>query len=193
MMNFEDVGLVHLKPYIYYRVKQPEPGEPMSETLKIGELARRSGCPVETIRYYEREDLVQAPLRSSGNYRIYGEKHLERLLFIRHCRHLDMTLDEVRRLLRFCDSPLESCFEVNALLDEHIGHVAERVAELQALEKRLKQLRRLCRQAQASKDCGILNELAHASADDSRRSRTTGHVRGAHGRVPAGKDGGRPG
>lgn len=158
----------------------------MGQGLKIGELAMRSDCAIETIRYYEREGLLQQPLRTAGNYRIYGEKHLERLLFIRHCRYLDMTLDEIRQLLKFCEAPQESCFEVNALLDEHIGHVAERVAELQALEKRLKQLRRMCRQAQASKDCGILNELAH-DASVSRQSRTTGHVRGTHGRVTAGK------
>ena len=159
----------------------------MSETLKIGELAKRSDCPVETIRYYEREGLLQKPLRSAGNYRIYDKKHVERLLFIRHCRHLDMTLDEIKRLLKFCDSPQESCVEVNALLDEHIGHVAERVAELQALEKHLKQLRRLCRQVQASKDCGILNELAHAFPEYSKRAHVVGHVRGAHGPGAAGK------
>ena len=159
----------------------------MSQRLQIGELAQRSDCAVETVRYYERQGLLPEPLRSAGNYRIYGEKHVERLLFIRHCRYLDMTLEEVKRLLKFCDAPQESCFEVNALLDEHIGHVAERMAELRMLEKRLKQLRRLCKQVQASKDCGILNELAHASSDDSRRTRVTGHVRGAHGPSAAGK------
>ena len=159
----------------------------MRQNLKIGELARRADCPVETIRYYEREGLLSQAVRSSGNYRIYNEKQVERLLFIRHCRYLDMALDEVKLLLKFCDAPRESCFEVNALLDEHIGHVAERVTELQALEKRLKQLRRMCKRAQATKDCGILNELTNAASHVPRHSRTTGHVRGTHGRAAPAK------
>lgn len=159
----------------------------MSNSLMIGELSRRTDCPVETIRYYEREGLLPQAARNSANYRVYSEIHLERLLFIRHCRHLDMALDEIKLLLKFCDAPQKSCFEVNALLDEHIGHVAERVAQLQGLEKRLKQLRRMCLQAQTARECGILNELVHAASDVARKSRTTGHVRGTHGRVAAAK------
>lgn len=159
----------------------------MSDTLKIGDLAHRTDCPVETIRYYEREGLLPQAARNPGNYRVYSDKHIERLLFIRRCRHLDMALDEIKLLLKFCDAPQESCFEVNALLDEHIGHVAERVAQLQGLEKRLKQLRRMCLQAQTASECGILNELANAASDVPRKSRATGHVRGAHARVAAGK------
>ena len=68
--------------------------------MHIGELARRTGIQVETIRYYEREGLLPEPARSDGNYRVYGPGHLEQLQFIRHCRSLDMSLDEVRTLLR---------------------------------------------------------------------------------------------
>lgn len=157
----------------------------MSKGLKIGELARRADCPVETVRYYEREGLLPVAVRSPGNYRIYNEKHAERLLFIRHCRYLDMALEEVKLLLKFCDAPQQSCLEVNAPLDRHIGHVAERVTELQALERRLKQLRRMCKQAQSIKDCGILNELTLAASDARRQLRTAGHVRGTHGRAVA--------
>jgi len=102
--------------------------------MKIGELARLAGSNVETIRYYEREGLLPIPGRSEGNYRIYGPMHQERLTFIRHCRGLDMTLDEIRTLLHFKESPEENCGEVNRLLDDHIGHVVRRIGELQALE-----------------------------------------------------------
>ena len=87
----------------------------MSNSLKIGELAKRTGCLVETIRYYEREGLLLEPARSEGNYRLYTDIHVERLQFIRHCRVLDMTLEEIRNLLRFRDAPDENCREVNAL------------------------------------------------------------------------------
>ena len=71
--------------------------------MKIGELATATQTPVDTIRYYEREGLLPAAPRSSGNYRLYRTEHVERLGFIRHCRSLDMTLREIRVLLRFKD------------------------------------------------------------------------------------------
>ena len=101
--------------------------------MKIGELAARADTQVETIRYYEREGLLPAAPRTDGNYRIYGDEHLERLAFIRHCRSLDMTLDEIRVLLRFKDDPEADCGDVDALLDEHIGHVAARIRNLRQL------------------------------------------------------------
>jgi Cd(II)/Pb(II)-responsive transcriptional regulator len=131
----------------------------MRDSLKIGELAQRTGCLVETIRYYEREDLVPEPIRSKGNYRLYTETDVERVQFILHCRSLDMTLEEIRRLLRFREVPNENCTEINALLDEHIGHVSNRIAELKLLQKKLKALRSLCQQTRSVKDCGILRSL----------------------------------
>jgi Cd(II)/Pb(II)-responsive transcriptional regulator len=130
--------------------------------FKIGELATRAGCLVETVRYYERQQLLPAPSRSAGNYRLYGEAHLEQMQFIRHCRALDMTLEEIRSLLRFKGAPEENCGEVNLLLDKHIGHVANRIEELKRLQIQLNGLRNLCSSAQATKDCGILHALATA-------------------------------
>jgi Cd(II)/Pb(II)-responsive transcriptional regulator len=147
--------------------------------MKIGELATATGTQVETIRYYEREGLLPETTRTEGNYRIYGEVHAERLSFIRHCRSLDMTLDEIRVLLRFKDAPTENCGEVNALLDEHIGHVAARIRELRSLERQLKGLRELCQEAQEASHCGILNELARQGSEGSAVN-STGHVHGTH-------------
>ena len=100
--------------------------------MKIGELASAAKTQVETIRYYEREGLLPQAPRSDGNYRIYGPQHVERLAFVRHCRSLDMTLDEIRVLLRYKDAPQAECGEVNALLDEQIGHVTQRIRERSA-------------------------------------------------------------
>jgi len=149
--------------------------------VRIGELAKTTGCQVETIRYYEREALLPEPDRSGGNYRRYGEEHLERLRFIRHCRSLAMSLEEIRLLLQFRDAPEDKCDEVNSLLDEHIGHIADRIAELRALEKQLRALRSLCRSAQAAKDCGILKELAATEGTKPRRR----NVRRGHGNLDA--------
>ena len=109
--------------------------------MKIGELAKQTGTQVETIRFYEREGLLPEAARTEGNYRVYSQAHVERLAFVRNCRNLDMTLNEIRALLSFKDAPSENCSDVNSLLDEHIGHVAERIRELRVLEKTLKALR----------------------------------------------------
>ena len=134
----------------------------MPQTYRIGDLAARLSVPVETIRYYEREGLLPKPARSEGNYRLYAEGELTRLEFILHCRTLDMTLQEIRTLLKLRDAPEQGCAEVNALLDEHIGHVTERMRALKRLHIELKALRAHCEVPSASKDCGILQELAIA-------------------------------
>ena len=132
----------------------------MSDGMRIGRLARETGCQVATIRYYEKERLLPDPARSDGNYRLYGDPQVQRLRFIRHCRSLDMSLQEVRALLRLRDTPEEKCGEVNDLLDRHIEHVANRIAELKGLEKELKELRGLCTIARATKDCRVLRSLS---------------------------------
>lgn len=139
--------------------------------MKIGDLAAESHTPVETIRYYEREGLLPAPARTAGNFRVYEDGHLQRLRFIRHCRGLDMSLDEVRTLLRHRDRPDDSCGDVNALLDEHIGHVSRRIRELRALERELRQLRQRCGEVRPAERCGILAGLADAAAGDPRPRR----------------------
>lgn len=136
----------------------------MPATLKIGELSKRTGCQVETIRFYEQEGLLPPPARSQGNYRLYADEHVERLQFIRHCRSLDMALDDVRTLLQLRDAPNESCATVNTMLDQHIVQVSNRIAELKVLEAQLKVLRSQCQTGHAVKDCGILHGLTHADA-----------------------------
>lgn len=148
--------------------------------MRIGELARKTGVEADNIRYYEKEGLLPAPSRQINGYRAYGQAHLDRLAFIRHCRSLDMTLAEIRVLLRFRDAPEANCGEVNALLDEHIGHVVVRIEELQQLEKELRKLRRQCRQAKAAQACGILAGIAKESGKANTPGKLRRHVAGAH-------------
>lgn len=147
--------------------------------MKIGELAAASDTAVETIRYYEREGLLPEPARTESNYRTYRDEHLVRLRFIRQARNLDMSLDEVRVLLRFKDSPRENCGDVNAVLDEHIDHVSRRLKELRGLEKELKALRAQCGEAREAQECGILEGLARAS-NTPKKARIQ-HLKGVHG------------
>lgn len=146
--------------------------------MKIGQLASATDTPVETIRFYEREGLLPVAPRTAGNYRVYGEAHVRRLSFIRHCRALDMALAEVRALLRLQDAPDADCAGVNDLLDAHIDHVAQRIAELRELERQLHVLRARCPVVHATEDCGILRGLAADTAPQvPARSK---HVHGVH-------------
>ena len=148
--------------------------------MRIGELARQAGCPVETVRYYEREGLLPLANRSEGNnYRVYDHTHLERLLFIRRCRALDMTQDEIRVLLAALDSPEADCETVNRLLDAHLAHVEARIAELDRLRGQLESLRQACRTASAARDCGILQQLNRAGETPASPA-----ADGAHSHIP---------
>ncbi|HDZ58099.1 MAG TPA: Cd(II)/Pb(II)-responsive transcriptional regulator [Pseudomonas xinjiangensis] len=146
--------------------------------MKIGELATKTGCKVETVRYYEREGLLSAPGRSEGNYRLYTSAHLDRLTFIRNCRTLDMTLDEIRQLLNFRDHPVENCAGVNELVDDHIEHVSTRIAALQALHSQLIDLRHRCLESREAAQCQILGQLGDRSSLEE--SPTTSHVGRSH-------------
>ncbi|MCC7330474.1 MAG: Cd(II)/Pb(II)-responsive transcriptional regulator [Gammaproteobacteria bacterium] len=151
--------------------------------MRIGDLARVTRTSVETIRFYERVGLLPMPRRSSGNYRMYDATHEERLQFIRNCRSLDMTLDEVRLLLATKDDPDRGCTDVHGLLDEHIEHVTSRIADLTALEQTLRALRLKCGESRPGGECGILTGLP---ADGARRVSGESHVAGSR-KSPAGR------
>ena len=153
----------------------------MNRAITIGALARDADCPPETIRYYERAGLLPTATRTAGNYRVYGPAHLERLVFIRNCRWLDMTLDEIKQLLRFRDQPQSECGAAHALIDEHIAHIGERIAELGQLQTQLQALRLQCQPAGDAKKCGILDRLEQKSPGSPPGKKARAHVRGVHG------------
>ncbi len=128
--------------------------------MKIGELAQMAQCTVETIRYYEKEGLLSAPARTAGNYRSYDSSHLERLRFIRNCRALAMTHEEIHTLLDLMFRHAEDCGSVNQLLDQHIAHVDVRITELTQLKQQLGLLRERCQNRQSVDTCGLLQGLA---------------------------------
>lgn len=130
--------------------------------LKIGELAKLSGCQVVTIRYYEKEGLLPPPERTNSNYRLYSEGDVERLHFIRRCRLHGMNLAEIRKLLAFKDNPTVSCAWVNDLVDKHIADVESQIASLQHLKKHLEALRHACA-GDHVQGCGIIDSLDHGS------------------------------
>jgi len=135
--------------------------------MKIGEISKATGIAVETIRYYEKIELVPAPDREASGYRSYRQHHLDRLLFIRRCRNLDMAQDEIRDLIRLADQPDADCSQVDALLARHLVHVRERLDELRSLEETLSDLQKACSEGSTVAECGILGGLLSESPAES--------------------------
>ncbi|NVN91599.1 MAG: Cd(II)/Pb(II)-responsive transcriptional regulator [Desulfuromonadales bacterium] len=135
--------------------------------MKIGELAQRSACSVETVRFYEREGLLQAPTRDTNGYRRYTDAHLVQLNFIRHCRSLGMGLPEVRTLRSLQAHPELACDEINTLIERQIDRVHQQVISLRMLEKQLHLLRDTCHARTNVGECGILRNLEQAAEGES--------------------------
>jgi MerR family mercuric resistance operon transcriptional regulator len=112
--------------------------------LRIGELGKATGCNIETIRYYERIGVLPAPPRTDNGYRLYGESHRTRLIFIRGARELGFTLDEVRGLLALVDGGNYTCAEVQALALTHVDEIRRKIADLKRLERALKEMAKQC-------------------------------------------------
>lgn len=130
--------------------------------MRIGELAALTGHTSETIRYYEKLGLLPEATRLSNNYRVYREVHVKRLTFIRHCRTLDISLDEIRLLLTSIeDENPESANRAHALIHRHLEAVEARMAELEHLRHQLHVLASACggHHHEEGETCGLLQKL----------------------------------
>jgi len=102
--------------------------------ILIGELSRRTGCNIETIRYYERIGVLPTPERK-GRYRCYRVEDARRLVFLRRARGLGFSLDEVRALLRLAVADGRSaCRQVRQLASDHLTEVRTKISALKAME-----------------------------------------------------------
>jgi MerR family mercuric resistance operon transcriptional regulator len=108
--------------------------------MRRGELAQRSGCNIETVRFYERQGLLPAPPRTEGGHRDYAPEHLKRLIFIRRSRELGFTLGEIRGLLGLVDGSDWTCGEVRAMTLEHLADVRRKIADLERLARILEDM-----------------------------------------------------
>lgn len=124
--------------------------------MRIGELSATIGISVETIRYYEKEGLLCQPDRSASNYRVYTKHHLEDLALVVFCRSIDMSLDEIRTLLKLKHSPNESCEPINDAIDDKLIEIDKRIKRLQALKAELQRLRSKCLKHGTVGECEIV-------------------------------------
>lgn len=130
----------------------------MSEPLSIGDLSRRTGVRVVTIRYFEKIGLMPEATRTAGQQRRYDERHVRRLGFIRHARELGFSQADIRDLLELTDLPDQSCAQVHEIADRHLSAVRRRLDALRGLERELVAICD-CHAAGRVHDCNILEAI----------------------------------
>src|SRR5262245_28355324 len=127
-------------------------------TLPIGELSKRSGVNIETIRYYERVKLLSPPPRTASGWRAYGLTDLRTLVFIRRSRELGFSLDEIRALLRLGGPEKASCREVREIAAHHLDDIRSKLHDLRKLERLLATTVAQC-SGRTAPDCPVLDIL----------------------------------
>ena len=135
---------------------------PRAAPVTRGTLSKRTGCNIETIRYYEQIGLIPAPPRSNGGHRLYGEEHLRRLTFIRRARELGFSLKEVRGLLGLVDGGAYSCAEVKAITLEHASDIHQKIIDLRKIERVLETMAAQCDEGEVPA-CPVIDALYEGS------------------------------
>lgn len=127
--------------------------------LSIGELSRRTGVKVPTIRYYEQQGLLPQPERSGGNQRRYSKQEYERLSFIRHARDLGLSLSAIRDLITLNENPQMSCREAHEIANSHLAQIEARIDKLLSLKSELRRITENCT-ADHVGECYVIQSLA---------------------------------
>ena len=130
-------------------------------SLTIGQLAGRAEVGVETVRFYEREGLLEEPARRPSGYRQYDEGVVDRLRFIRRAKQLGFTLSEIKELLSLRIDPATTCADVKRRTEAKLDDVAAKIRSLQRMKRALVKLTKACSGRGAASECPILESLDH--------------------------------
>ena len=133
--------------------------------MKIGELARAAGVPIDTVRYYERQGLLPLPARTASGYRKYGHDDAARLRFVRRAKALGFTLEEIRELLSLSARREADMAGMKAAAMQKLADIDDKLAELQRMRAGLDSLIASCPGHGALKHCPILDALADERHD----------------------------
>ena len=129
------------------------------KALTIGQVARHAGVGIETVRFYERQGLLEEPARKQSGYRQYGEDVVARLRFIRRAKELGFSLKEIKELLALRVDPTTTCAEVRSKAAAKIADVEQKIEALQRIRKALVKLTAVCRGRGPTSECPILDAL----------------------------------
>jgi len=144
---------------------------PKSARLSIGQLARRAGASVPTVRYYEQVGLLPAAPRTDAGQRRYDESAVRRLALVRRCRDFGFSIEQIRGLVALVDESQRPCADLREIAAGHLADVRRRLEELQSLEAGLQAFVRDCDVAclgGRALDCTILRELSSPPGPDRR-------------------------
>ncbi|NIY49954.1 Zn(2+)-responsive transcriptional regulator [Cedecea colo] len=133
---------------------------------RIGELARLADVTPDTIRYYEKQQLMDYEARTEGGFRLYGETDLQRLKFIRYAKQLGFTLESIRELLSIrIDPEHHTCQESKGIVQSRLQEVESKISELEHMRKSLQRLNdACCGSAHSSVYCSILEALEQGAS-----------------------------
>lgn len=127
--------------------------------MKIGALSKKTGLSIDTIRYYEKAELIKSPTRSESGYREFNSDAVAALEFISHCRALDIPIAEIKKLLNVRSGSARSCREANEVIDTQLAALRARIRELKSLEKALSEIRSVCNSELAPEKCEIIRSI----------------------------------
>ncbi len=130
----------------------------MQKELTRGKLAKKLGCNVETIRFYEQKGLLLEPKRTQNGYRIYSEEDIKRLNFILKCKNLGFSIKETKALLSLVDNNEYSCDDINEITKIHIKDIENKISALNIMLQELKTISKNCKLGKG-KDCSIIDAL----------------------------------
>ena len=125
----------------------------------IGDLAKKTQMSTDSIRFYEKKQLIKPSFRADNNYKYYDEDTLKRLIFIKRCRALEISLHEITELIALTKQPKQDCLIVDHLIEQHIHQVEEKLNELQKFKIQLQELRQSCNSNTTVDHCNILKNL----------------------------------
>ncbi|WGG65397.1 Zn(2+)-responsive transcriptional regulator [Enterobacter ludwigii] len=133
---------------------------------RIGELARLANVTPDTIRYYEKQQMIDHEVRTEGGFRLYTDHDLQRLRFIRYARQLGFTLDSIRELLSIrIDPEHHTCQDSKSIVQARLDEVEARIQELQTMQRSLQRLNdACCGTAHSSIYCSILEALEQGAS-----------------------------
>lgn len=124
------------------------------------QVARRTGCNLETVRYYEKIGLVPEPGRNESGYRQYDARHEDRLRFIIRARELGFSIDGVKGLLDLVDRRAVACADVKVIAQRHLEEIRRKLADLRRMERVLAETTRCCGGAEVP-ECPLIDTLFH--------------------------------
>jgi DNA-binding transcriptional MerR regulator len=133
-------------------------------------MSKATGVKVVTIRYYEQVKLMPVPSRTLGNYRVYRREHLNRLQFVRRCRDLGFTLDQLRDLLRLSVQSRERCSGIDRITENHLKDIENKISDLRRLAAQLRRIKNGCPGKGRVADCRILAALTPSQTEKATRS-----------------------